>query len=139
MLNDIENKKILLIYDKECPACNMYCNIVKIKEEFGELEIMDARENTSVRTEVTKLGWDIDQGMILKVEEKLFYGSDAIHALSLMSSQSGLFNRVNFWIFKSEQRSAIFYPILRFCRNLLLKLLGKSKINNLGLQNNERF
>lgn len=131
--------EILLVYDKECPACNMYCNIVKIREDVGELKIIDAREDSQVRDEITRLGWDIDQGMIVKTGDKLYYGDEAIHVLALMGSRSGVFNRLNYWIFKSPKRSAVLYPILKACRGLLLKLMRKTKINNLGIEGNQRF
>ena len=131
--------EILLIYDKECPACDTYCQIVKIRETVGNLKIIDAREKSKVLEEITELGLDIDQGMVLKMEDQLYYGSDAIHALALISSRSGLLNRINYWIFKSKSVSSWVYPVLRLFRNLLLKMLGKTKINNLGAPDNERF
>ena len=134
-----KNKKILLIYDKECPACNYYCQIVKIRETVGDLVIIDARENSDVMNEITQRGLDIDQGMVLRMDDQLYYGSDAIHALALLSSRSGLFNRVNYWVFKSKTISRYLYPILRACRNMLLKMLKKSKINNLDLPGNHKF
>ena len=130
---------ILLVYDGECPACNNYCQFVRIKESVGTLKLVDARQNCEVLDEVTQLGFDVDKGMLLKTGDQWFYGSDAIHVLALMSTRSGCFNRFNFWLFKSRNISGILYPILRACRNLLLKLLGKSKINNLQLPDNEKF
>ncbi|MFT7389418.1 MAG: putative DCC family thiol-disulfide oxidoreductase YuxK [Candidatus Endobugula sp.] len=135
----MNKNEILLIYDKQCPACNNYCQIVRIRESIGELILVDARENSDVLKEVTDLGLDIDQGMVLKMEEAIYYGSDAIHALALLSSRSGVFNRVNYWLFKSSTLSGIFYPVLRFFRNILLKFLGKTKINNLNVSGNNRF
>lgn len=131
--------EILLVYDKECPVCNAYCQMTRIRQSVGELRLVDAREPSNIMDEITHKGWDIDQGMVLKVDGNLYYGSDAIHALSLMSSQSGIFNRVNYWIFRSPLLSHLFYPLLRTGRNLLLRLLGKSKINNLQAQGNNRF
>jgi len=131
--------EILLIYDKECPACNAYCQIVRIRESVGDLKIIDAREKSDALDEITDRGLDIDQGMVLKMGDQLYYGSDAIHALALISSRSGIFNRLNYWMFKSKTISSWLYPMLRFCRNLLLKILGKTKINNLGISNNEKF
>jgi len=132
-------KKVVLIYDKECPACQAFCIRTRINESIGELILIDAREESPELQEITDLGWDIDQGMVLKVEDELYYGSDAIHALSLMSSRSGVFNRMNYWMFKSKRLSTVLYPFLRSCRNLLLKMLGKSKINNLGVEGNDSF
>ncbi len=89
--------------------------------------------------ELTQAGLDIDQGMVLKADDSLYYGSDAIHAIALISSRSGCFNKLNYWMFRFKFLSRLLYPILRFFRNLLLKVLGKSKINNLRLENNDRF
>ena len=131
--------EILLVYDKECPACNAYCQIVRIRESVGDLKIVDARENSEVLNEITAQGIDIDQGMVLKMGEQLYYGSDAIHALALIRNRSGVFNRLNYWMFKSKTVSSFSYPILRYFRNLLLKMLGKTKINNLGVYGNDKF
>ena len=131
--------EILHVYDKECPACNAYCQIVRIRESVGDLKIVDARESSEILNEITAQGLDIDQGMVLKMGEQLYYGSDAIHALALISNRSGVLNRLNYWMFKSKTVSSFFYPILRFFRNLLLKILGKTKINNLGVSGNDKF
>ena len=135
----MSREKIILVYDKECPACNNYCQVIRIRKDVGDLEIVDAREYSDVRKEITNMGLDIDQGMILKMKDQIYYGSDAIHALAMIGSDSGLFNRVNYWVFKSKVRATYLYPILRSCRNLLLKILRKAKINNLGIENNDRF
>ncbi len=131
--------EILLVYDKECPACNTYCQIIRIRETVGDLKIIDARKNSGIMDEITRSGLDIDRGMVLKMEEQLYYGSDAMHALALISSRSGLLNRINYWMFKSKSVSSWLYPVLRLFRNLLLKMLGKTKINNLGKPDNEKF
>jgi predicted DCC family thiol-disulfide oxidoreductase YuxK len=132
-------EEIFLVYDKQCPVCDNYCRLVHIRETVGELKLMDARESSAVMDEITVQGLDIDQGRVLKMGDRLYYGSDAIHALALISSRSGIFNRLNYWMFKSRTLSRIFYPVLRFFRNLLLKLLRRTKINNLRLENNDRF
>jgi predicted DCC family thiol-disulfide oxidoreductase YuxK len=130
---------ILLVYDKQCPACDFYCNLARIRADVGELKLVDARNAGPLLEEITRAGLDIDQGMVLKVGEKLYYGSDAIHALSLMSTRTGVFNRLAHWTFRSPRAAQILYPVLRALRNLLLKLLGKTKINNLGVPGNDRF
>lgn len=135
----MNREEILLVYDKECPACDRYCQIVRIRESVGDLKIIDAREDSDVLGEITEQGMDIDQGMVLKMGGQLYYGAEAIHALALISSRSGIFNRFNYWMFKSRTLSAILYPVLRSLRNLLLKILGKSKINNLNIAGNEKF
>jgi predicted DCC family thiol-disulfide oxidoreductase YuxK len=131
--------EILLVYDQECPVCDAYCRMVRIRDSAGTLRLVNARDRSAILDEITARGLDIDQGMVLKVADVLYYGSDAIHALSLMSSRSGIFNRLTYWVFRSKTLSRILYPGFRALRNLLLKCLGKTKINNLRLPANERF
>ena len=135
----MQREDILLVYDRDCPACNAYCQIVRIKESVGILRIVDARQSSEVMNEITALGLDIDQGMVLKLGDQLYYGSDAIHMLALIGSRVGIFNRLNYWMFKSKTMSSIFYPLLMFSRVVLLKVLGKTKINNLKANNNDKF
>ena len=101
--------------------------------------LVDARDGGPVVEEITAAGLDIDQGMVLKTGDTLYYGADAIHALSLLSTRSGVFNRLTYWLFRSRRLSRILYPVLRSGRNLLLKMLRKTKINNLERPGNERF
>jgi hypothetical protein len=105
----------------------------------GELQIVNAREHSGLLQEVTARGLDIDQGMVLKLDEQLYYGADAIHALALLSTRSGIFNRLNYWLFSSARLSHLVYPVLRSLRNLLLKLLGRHRINNLEQPGSDRF
>jgi len=135
----VKREEVLLVYDRECPACNAYCQVVKIRESVGNLRIVDARENSEVLNEITAKGLDIDQGVVLKMGDQLYYGSDAIHTLALIGSRSGILNRINYWVFRSKTMSSILYPFLRFLRNFLLKILGKSKINNLEIKGNDKF
>jgi predicted DCC family thiol-disulfide oxidoreductase YuxK len=130
---------VLVVYDKECPACNYYCNLVRIRESVGQLALVDARDAGPIMEEITARGLDIDQGMVVKVGSELYYGADAIHALALMGTNQGFFNRLAYWCFRSRALSKVFYPVLRACRNLLLKMLGKTKINNLNISGNDRF
>ena len=135
----MSEEEILLVYDKQCPACDNYCQVVRIRESVGKLKIVDARKSSAIMDEISSAGLDIDQGMVLKMGDQIYYGSNAMHALALISSRSGIFNRLNYWIFRSKKVSGFLYPILRFFRNLLLKILNKSKINNLNNDDNGKF
>lgn len=110
-----------------------------MRDSVGELNLIDARENPEIMQEITARGWDIDEGMVLRVEDQLYYGSDAIHALSLLGTRAGIFNRLNYWIFESSKRAHLLYPILRSCRGLLLKILRRTRINNLKVEGRNRF
>ena len=132
-------EEVLLVYDWECPVCNIYCRLVRVRPAVGRLRLVNARESTVALQEITRGGLDIDQGMVVKIDGHLYYGSDAIHALARISSRSDIFNRLTYYIFRSSRLSKILYPCLRTCRNLLLKAMGKTKINNLKILGNDRF
>ena len=133
------DNEILIVYDKQCPACEYYCNLVQIRESVGRIVLVDARDGGPVMDEITAAGLDIDQGMVVKVGGELYYGLDAIHVLALMGTNKGFFNRLAYFCFRSKAASRVLYPALKACRNLLLKLLSKSKINNLGVTGNDNF
>ena len=139
MLDDQLTDEIVLVYDKQCPACDTYCQHVGIKQSLGPLTLIDARQSSDVLAEITAQGLDIDQGIVVKMNGQLYYGADAMQALALMSSRTGIFNRLNYWVFRSAIVSGLLYPLLKVCRNLLLKSLGRTKINNLDASGNERF
>lgn len=125
------SKKIQIIYDQECPFCSKYCQLIKIKKAAGEIELIDARAPSSVMEKITAKNFDIDNGMVVTIEDEIYYGDEAIHVLSLLSARSDLFNCLNYHLFKSKRMSKILYPLLRDCRNVALWLLGKSRIHNL--------
>jgi len=130
---------VVLVYDRECPVCRNYCRALRIRQSIGTLQIVNAREPGDLMDEITAAGLDIDAGMVLKLGGRLYHGADAIHALALISTRTGLFNRLNYRIFSSPRLSRLLYPVLRSLRNLLLRLLGRRRINNLGLAGNDRF
>ncbi len=134
-----EHADIYLVYDKQCPACDYYCNLVRIRESVGALKLVDAREGDALLQRISAAGYDIDEGMVLIIGEQMYYGADAIHRLAMLGTKTGLFNRLAYWSFRSPKRSRLLYPILKAGRNLLLKVLGRTRINNLGVENNERF
>jgi predicted DCC family thiol-disulfide oxidoreductase YuxK len=131
--------EILLVYDWECPACDAYCRLVRIPRSVGTLRLVNAREPSVVIDEITQAGLDIDQGMVVKMGGRLYYGTEAIHILALTNSRADLFNKLSYYAFRSDMLSRILYPALRTCRNLLLKVMGRTKINNLRVTGNERF
>ena len=130
---------ILLVYDHQCPVCDAYCRRVRLRQSEGALHVIDARQPSEIRDEVTRRGLDIDQGMVVQTDAGLYYGAEAIHQLALLGERSDLFNLLNYSVFGSRWVADRLYPLLRFFRNLLLKILGRSKINNLSRPHNERF
>ncbi len=132
-------REIALLYDWECPVCDAYCRAVARRGSPAGLQLVNAREASAVKDAVSRRGLDLDEGMVLQVGDALYYGADAVHALTALAAAPGAFGRVNRWLFGSVRRAHIIYPLLRSGRNLLLMWLGRTRINNLGLPGNSRF
>lgn len=130
---------IFLVYDRQCPVCDAYCRLVRVRPSSGTLHLIDARAPSAIMDEITAAGLDIDEGMVVRMDGRLHYGSAAISALARHGARSGIFNRLNSVVFGSQRAARAIYPLLRACRNLLLKCLGRTRINNLRIPGNERF
>jgi predicted DCC family thiol-disulfide oxidoreductase YuxK len=122
-----------IVYDGDCPFCSRYVKLVRLREALGPVSIINAREGGPLVDEIVEAGLDLDEGMVLKVDGQLFHGDDCIHRLALLSTPSGVFNQVNRAIFRSPRVSRLLYPPLRSGRNLILRLLGRKKINHLAM------
>ncbi|NNU16842.1 DUF393 domain-containing protein [Parvularcula sp. ZS-1/3] len=118
-----------LLYDGECPFCSAYVKLVRLRDSIGQVRLIDARDGGPELAELEAKGLDINEGMAMKYEGKIYYGDECIHVLSLLSTASGPFNSFNAWVFKSEARSKALYPFLRAGRNTALKILGRKKID----------
>ncbi len=82
-----DTDRIEVVYDKECPICDFYCRRIDVRESVGELMRIDARDDSEIMNEITSLGLDIDEGMVVRVGDELHYGADAIHELANLSSE----------------------------------------------------
>ena len=123
-----EIAKNWLLYDGECPFCSRYVRHVRLREAIGPITLANAREHAALVEEVRRLGFDVDTGMVLKLDGNYYHGADCIHALALLTTPSGWFNRLNSLVFKSSTAAKVLYPMLRTGRNLTLRLLGRGRL-----------
>ena len=116
-----------IIYDGDCPFCSSYVGLLRLRETFGEVELINARESQELVEELARHNMDLDEGMILVLNGEYFHGTECIHRLALLATASNTFNRINKLIFERKRLAAVLYPILRAGRNLSLKILGVKK------------
>ena len=124
-----ESGKSYLVYDGECPVCSAYVMFVRLKQSIGPVELIDAREGGAIVDRIVSDGLDLDEGMVLAYGGRYYHGADCVHVLAMLSSSSGVFNRLNALLFRSPGVARFMYPILRFGRNSLLRILGKRKLD----------
>jgi predicted DCC family thiol-disulfide oxidoreductase YuxK len=121
-----------LVYDGECPFCSAYVRMLRLRETAGAVRLVNARDGGPEVAAARAAGLDLDEGMVLNVGGRLLHGDECIHALALMTTPSGPFNRLTHWVFRSERRSRLLYPWLRVGRNATLRLLGRRRMGDPG-------
>ena len=123
-----DNPEKLLVYDGDCPFCSRYVALLRLRESFGPVRLVDGRSDDPVVRQLHDRGYDLNEGMALVDGDAIYHGDECMHRLALMTTPSGVFNRFNAAVFRSRSASALLYPVLRGGRNLTLRLLGRRKI-----------
>ena len=118
-----------IVYDGDCPFCRNYIRLARLKQAIGPVRLINARTGGEEVDFVKNRGLDLDEGMAMLYQGVLYHGGDCLHVMAMLSSRSGAFNRVTAWIFARQSRARALYPLLRLCRNLALRILGKIKIS----------
>ena len=128
MAAETKQPEVLIVYDGQCPFCSRYVELVRLRQSLGQVRLINAREGGPLVDELQRAGVDLDEGMALKLDGRLYHGHDCIHMLALLSTPSSAFNRLNAALFRSPRAARLLYPVLRTGRNAALRLLGRSKI-----------
>ena len=124
LANDIS----YIVYDGECPFCSRYVKMLRLRDTIGPVELVNARSTHPVVEFLRARQVDLDNGMAFVYNGAVAVGDECIYKIALLSTASDRFNRLNRWIFRSETRSRLVYPVLRCGRNTTLRLLGRRKI-----------
>ncbi len=121
--------QVNIYFDGECPFCKRYVAYLRLKKSIDQVELIDLRSATREHERFERLGINVDQGMVVELDNEIYWGDKALHILALLSSRQDAFNRLNFAIFSNKWASALFYPLLRMFRNFTLFILGRRFIN----------
>jgi predicted DCC family thiol-disulfide oxidoreductase YuxK len=125
MLPEPDFAPVVVMYDGECPACSCYVRFVRLREAAGKVDLINLRERPDLVRMLRSEGRDVNEGMVVQVGIRRYFGADAVTAMALMSSRSGIANRLNRAVFGSKIASRALYPAMRAGRYVLLKALGR--------------
>ncbi len=136
-----EDRIIWFIYDGDCPLCKNAALALRIKEDYGNLTLLNAREekNHPLIQHINEQRLDLDEGMIIYDGQSFFHGKDALRFMAKYSDRKGWFNLTNKILFWSDSAAKILYPWMRGVRNRLVKHKGISRIDNLELKSEPIF
>jgi|TARA_R110002050_G_scaffold167325_2_gene298001 predicted DCC family thiol-disulfide oxidoreductase YuxK len=111
-------KSVNLYFDKECPFCNYYANYNLVKTNHN-LNLYNAREYPQKIKLLREKGFDINNGIIIEVDEKIFQGSNAVKQLNKLSTKEVKVLNTKFF-------SVFLYPIIKSIRKVVLFILNKN-------------
>ena len=116
------NNSLIFIYDRQCPFCKNFAELIELKSGLNDIKIINARENKKL---IPK-GYDIDQnGAILINGDSHLYGDKAINFIcSKIKNPSSSLLKIISLTFASKQRARFLFPFLIFSRRFTLRLKG---------------
>ena len=119
--------KLTFIYDGECPFCNHFAELLELKSKIKGISIIDGRKNLNLINSLLERGYDIDKGAILLEGDNIFHGAEAINTIcKQIKNPSNSLLTILSNIFKSNQRSRFFFPLLVTARRFALISKGVS-------------
>jgi predicted DCC family thiol-disulfide oxidoreductase YuxK len=117
-----------IYYDGECPLCDKYSSMVRLRETVGAVDLVDVRCDESARERLSRLGFDLDAGMVLEHAGKIYGGAAAVRQIARLTKNGGIVNRLSSALLRHSPVVYILYPLMRAGRNALLLLLGRERI-----------
>lgn len=120
--------KNYILFDGECPFCSDYVRFASLRKSVGPVELINARDETEEAKAAREADYVLDEGMLLSLEGKLYYGADCLNMIAMLSTKSGVLNKMNHALFNSPRVARIAYPVLKFGRNATLRILGISRL-----------
>ena len=120
----ILKQKLTLYYDKQCPFCSKYANLLKLKENF-HIILKDVRENQS---EISLLcgNLDINDGFIVVYKDDCFQGAKALAFLNSAVDKTTLLGKLHFFFRYNNLFSNLLYKLFFILRKIILFILGKN-------------
>ena len=117
---------VFVFYDGECPFCSNFVKMLALKKYYS-VELFDLRTLPEIVQWFREEGLNVDDGMIVTINQRLYYADEAVHILALLSTNS-LVGRANRLLFSRRRIARLLYPIMKTGRIIVLAILRKKKI-----------
>jgi predicted DCC family thiol-disulfide oxidoreductase YuxK len=124
-----QDSRIVVVYDGDCPLCNAYVRMTRLSKAVGRPTLVNARERPELIQALTESGVNLDEGMAVYYQGRVYVGSEAVNLLALLTTPVDFANRVTAAMLGWRALARALYPLLRAGRNVLLKLKGKPQLS----------
>jgi hypothetical protein len=89
---------------------------MRLRESVGKVELINARDGGETVDYINSKNINIDEGMVFLFNGQLYYGADALNVISLLSSGSTFYSKLNRILFRNKLFVSLCYPILKLGR-----------------------
>lgn len=115
-----------VLYDGDCFLCQNYIRFSRL-QKHQPINVLNARDHLELVQDLFSKGYDIDKGLVLFYQGQLYHSDQAMHMLSLLTSDSKLVNLCMPLFFGNRKRAKLFYPFFVLARNFSLFLKRKKQ------------
>jgi predicted DCC family thiol-disulfide oxidoreductase YuxK len=124
----MDSEVVRVVYDGACPVCRACVERLRPRAGVLRLSLVDARTDAGERRALELLGFDLNDGIALRVKGEWCSGALAAHSLARMHRHSGPLERAAVWCFATPRRARRLYPVFRACRTALLFTLHRKPL-----------
>jgi len=117
-----------LLYDGECPACSSFVAFSRLRQLHPSLRVLDARENPELVEDLRRRGYEINEGMVMQLDGRIFFGAEATRQIARHARGGGTLRTALLKVIGDAPWSRALYPLLNAGRRLLLRTLGRGLI-----------
>jgi predicted DCC family thiol-disulfide oxidoreductase YuxK len=118
-----------LLYDGECPVCSAYVAMSRLRQLYPNLRVMSARDDPALVTELRQAGYEINEGMVLALDDRLYFGGEATRMIAVLGGTTpAWWRRMALAAIGTAPWARSLYPWLNRARQLLLWILGRRPI-----------
>jgi predicted DCC family thiol-disulfide oxidoreductase YuxK len=125
---DNDFNRLSIIYDGQCPFCANFVKLYAIRKKVAEVELIDARLQPGLVQELRVQGMDVNDGMVVIWQGRYYFGAAGMHLLSVLGTESGIFEVFNQLLFRNRHVAGMVYPALAIGRRITLSLLRRKLI-----------
>jgi predicted DCC family thiol-disulfide oxidoreductase YuxK len=121
-----------VLYDGQCPVCANYIWLARLRTDYPDLSVIDARTAPDLVAHLRSKGIDVHDTMVLQLGETRLVGAQAFSYITRKDApQRGIIARALWAVLRAlaHPKVARFsYPVLALARKALLKILGVTRL-----------
>ncbi|MCB1504542.1 MAG: DUF4166 domain-containing protein [Hyphomicrobiaceae bacterium] len=135
------SRAITFVYDGDCPLCTSAAMAMRIKRDYGTLNLINARDELDhpLVRDLTLRGFDLDEGMAIIADDQIHHGHDALVFMARYGETTNAFMAATRGLYWSKGLAALTYPWLRGTRNWLLRRRHVAPIDNMSRKSEPTF